>query len=178
MSEHYLSRLFYASTATEKYTSAELGNILRSCRKNNPALDITGMLFLGNGYFLQCLEGPRSNINSLYKKIMIDERHTQVEVLEFREVVERYFDEWTMKYVGSMKVISKILKETGQKEFNPYSIDNYTLNLMMDAFRNYQVPADSPSTNNPDAAVLPPELSSGVQKKKSSFDILGLFKRS
>lgn len=167
MSELYLSRLFYASTATEKYTSAELGNILRSCRKNNPALDITGMLFLGNGYFLQCLEGPRSNINSLYRKIMADERHTQVEILEFREVVERYFAEWTMKYVGSMKVISKILKETGLKEFNPYLIDNYTLSMMIEAFRDYNEP-ESPTITQSD----------GVKKKKGNFDILGLFKRA
>jgi len=166
MSEIYLSRLFYASTATEKYSPTELGNILKSCRKNNPALNITGMLFLGNGYFLQCLEGPRSNVNALYKKILVDERHTEVQVLEFREVADRYFGEWTMKYVGSINVISKILKETGLKEFNPYLVDNYTLNAMVEAFRDY---------NEPEAAVAD---TSGVKNKKGGFDILGMFKRS
>ena len=165
MPETHLSRLFYASTASEKYTPAELGNILRSCRKNNPALSITGMLFLGNGYFLQCLEGPRSNINALYKKILMDERHTQVEILEFKEVMNRYFEEWAMKYVGSMKVISKILKETGLKEFNPYLIDNYTLNLMVEAFRDYYEPENAGN------------VSSNEGQKKGSFGILGFFKR-
>ncbi len=167
MPELYLSRLFYASTATEKYSSAELGDILTSCRKNNPALDITGMLFLGNNYFLQCLEGPRANINALYKQILADERHAKVEVLEFKEVFSRYFDEWAMKYVGSMKVINKILKETGLKEFNPYMVDNYTLNLMVEAFRDYNEPESPTVAEN-----------SGIKKKKGSFDVLGFFKRS
>lgn len=167
MADIYLSRLFYASTATEKYTSAELGDILKSCRKNNSPLDITGMLFLGNGYFLQCLEGPRGNINLLYNKILKDQRHTKVEILEFKEVADRYFAKWTMKYVGSMNVISKILKETGLKEFNPYLVDNYTLNSMAEVFRDY---------NEPETPVVAD--TSGVKKKKGNFDILGMFKRS
>lgn len=168
MPDIYLSRLFYGSTATDQYSPLEIGSILESCRRNNPALDITGMLFFGNGYFLQCLEGPRSNINLLYKKIMVDPRHSDVQVLEFKEVGHRYFGDWTMKYVRSATVIAKILKETGAKEFNPYLIDNYTLNMMAEAFRDHP---ESEST-------VPAASDGGVAKKKGSFDILNMFKRS
>lgn len=168
MSDIYLSRLFYGSTATDQYSPLEIGNILESCRRNNPALDITGMLFFGSGYFLQCLEGPRSNINLLYKKIMVDPRHNDVQILEFKEVGHRYFGEWTMKYVRSATVISKILKETGAKDFNPYLLDNYALNAMAEAFRDHHESDAAPT------AV--PEV--GVAKKKSNFDILNMFKRS
>lgn len=140
MSEINLSRLYYASTATEQYSPLEIGNILNPCRKNNPALDVTGVLFFGNGYFLQCLEGSRANINLLYRKISLDPRHTDVQLLEFKEVSSRFFEEWSMKYVPSINVIAKILKETGLKEFNPYLLDGYTLNAMAEVFRSYIVP--------------------------------------
>jgi len=138
MSDNFLSRLYYASTATELYSPLEIGNILKACRKNNPALQITGMLFMGNNFFFQCLEGPRNNVNILYKKLMQDQRHSNVQLLEFKEVGSRYFEDWTMKYVPSATVISKILKETGMRHFNPYLLDNYTLNLMAVAFREHQ----------------------------------------
>lgn len=143
MSDSYLSRLYYASTATEKYSPLEMGNILEACRRNNPVLNITGMLFMKNNFFFQCLEGPRENVNILYKKIRQDERHSNVQLLEFKEVGSRYFEGWAMKYVSSAAVIGKILKETGVQNFNPYIIDNYTLNLMIAALRDQPLPESS-----------------------------------
>ncbi len=137
MSELYLSRLYYASEATDQYSPMEIGNILESCRQHNPPLDVTGVLFLGNGYFFQCLEGPRKNVNQIYRNITGDQRHKQVELLEFKEVGERLFSEWSMKYIRSTQVVEKILKETGAKTFNPYELDSYTINLIAEAFSNY-----------------------------------------
>ncbi|WP_062152704.1 BLUF domain-containing protein [Beggiatoa leptomitoformis] len=154
MSEMNLSRLYYASTATERYSPLEIGNILMPCRKNNPNLDVTGVLFFGDGYFLQCLEGERANINLLYRKIALDVRHTDVQLLEFKEVSYRYFDEWSMKYVPAASVIAKILKETGLKQFNPYLLDSYTLNAMADVFRSYSIPESiTENVANPKKAV-------------------------
>ncbi len=159
MSEKFLTRLYYASTATDKYSPMEIGNILKACRRNNPQLDITGMLFLGNRYFLQCLEGPRENVNILYQKLVYDERHTNVQLLELKEVGSRFFDDWTMKYLGSTQVIAKILRNSGMKEFNPYLLDSYTINSVMETFRDYteEEPKDT-----------------GVTRKRS---IMNLFKR-
>jgi hypothetical protein len=159
MSEKFLTRLYYASTATEKYSPMEIGNILEACRKNNPPLDVTGMLFLGNRYFLQCLEGPREGLNILYQKLIHDERHTNVQLLEVKEVGSRYFDEWSMKYLGSMTVITKILRSSGMKEFNPYLLDSYTINAVMEVFRDYNEP----------------EVTDAGVKRKKSF--MGLFSR-
>lgn len=160
-----LSRLFYASTATEQYSPMEVGNILEACRKNNTDLDVTGMLFFGNGYFLQCLEGSRAHINITYQRIAMDHRHKNIQLLEFKEIGSRYFENWTMKYIRSATVIDKILKETGMKEFNPYLLDTFALNAMAAAFRDYIEPAVS----------IEKEATS---KKKNSFGILDIFKRS
>lgn len=163
-SEKFLTRLIYASTATEAYSPTELGGILESCKRNNPPLGITGMLFVSNNFFLQCLEGERRNINLLYQKIFLDQRHKDVELLELKEVGNRYFDDWTMKYVPSANVISKILRETGMRQFNPYQLDNYTANAMIEAFRDAEA-ADS--KDSPVAAV----------KRNKGFGLMGIFKK-
>lgn len=138
MPESYLSRLYYASSATDTYTPMELGGILESCRHNNPPLDVTGVLFLGNGYFFQCLEGPRKHVNQVYNHILEDPRHTDVELLEFKEVGERLFDEWSMKYIRCSSVVDKILKQTGIRTFNPHELDSYTVNMLAEAFSSHQ----------------------------------------
>ncbi len=170
MSEAHLSRLYYASTATEKYSPMEIGNILDACRHNNPSLNVTGMLFYGNRYFLQCLEGPRRNINITYAKLLQDQRHDDVQILDFKEIATRYFEEWSMKYIRSTSVITKIMKETGLREFNPYLLDSYTLDMMGRAFRDYAEPVTS---------VEAVESKEGIRKKATQGFKMGfsLFKR-
>jgi hypothetical protein len=169
MSEMNLSMLCYASTATEKCSAIEIGLIIDASHRNNARLQVTGALFFGNNYFLQFLEGSRHNLNLLYNKIIRDERHTNMQVLELREVGSRCFPEWTMKYVRSPSVAAKIYREAGLKEFNPYLLDSAALNAMALAFRNHH-DADEAKYN---ATERPIEIA----KKTSSFDILKLFGR-
>jgi hypothetical protein len=140
MSEKFLSRLCYASTATAKCSSLQVGSILEAAFRNNAELDVTGALFFGNNYFLQFLEGPRDNVNLIYHKIALDDRHTRLQLLEFKEVSSRYFEEWSMKYVRFPHVIAKILRESRLKEFNPYLLDSFAVNGIAEAFRNHHDP--------------------------------------
>lgn len=140
VSEIYLSRMCYASTATAKCSSLQVGSILEASFRNNANLDVTGALFFGNNYFLQFLEGPRENVNLLYHKIALDERHTRLQVLQFKEIGGRYFEEWSMKYVRFPHVIAKILKESGLREFNPYLLDSFAVDGIAEAFRNHYDP--------------------------------------
>ncbi len=145
MSEIYLSRLCYASTATEKCTSLQVGSILEASFRNNAELDVTGALFFGNNYFLQFLEGPRENVNFLYAKISLDDRHTNLQILDFREVGSRYFEEWSMKYVRFPHVLAKILRESHLREFNPYKFDGHAVSNIVEAFRNHYDPEILPN---------------------------------
>jgi hypothetical protein len=169
MSEINLSMLCYASTATEKCSAIEIGLIVDASHHNNARLQVTGALFFGNNYFLQFLEGSRHNLNLLYNKIARDERHHNIQVLELKEVGSRYFPEWSMKYVRSPSVAAKIYREAGLKEFNPYLLDNVTLNAMALAFRNHHEPNEVKHTAT--------EHYIETTKKKSNFDILRLFGR-
>lgn len=154
MVTNHIYRLCYASTATEKCTSLQVGSILQSAFSRNVELGLTGALFFGNGYFLQFLEGGRGNINVLYNKLLQDDRHTNLRVLELKAVSGRYFEEWSMKYIHFPYVIEKILRETGLEEFNPYLLDGYAVEAMAAAFRNH---------HNPEAS------QPKVEHKKSTF---------
>lgn len=169
MSEVNLATLCYASTATERCSAIEIGLIVEAATRNNARANITGALFFGNNYFLQFLEGSRHDLNLLYNKIIRDERHTNMQVLELKEIGSRCFPEWSMKYVRSPSVASKIYREVGLKEFNPYLLDSIALNTMALAFRNHHEPDETKQ------AVT--EHPTEIAKKTSSFDILKLFGR-
>jgi hypothetical protein len=89
---------------------------------------------------MQFLEGPRDKVNLIYHKIALDDRHTNLQILEFKEVGCRYFEEWSMKYVRFPHVIAKILRESRLKEFNPYLLDGFAVSGIAEAFRNHHDP--------------------------------------
>lgn len=73
-----------------------LAGILSASRRNNPALGITGALVCRHDIYLQLIEGPAAAIDSLYARILADDRHTNVELLLSEGVGERLFPAWAM----------------------------------------------------------------------------------
>ena len=73
-----LHSIVYLSSGDPNLTEEDLRKILVASRKNNRALDITGVLLYGKGAFIQVLEGEKVNIDSVYCKIYADERHSRV----------------------------------------------------------------------------------------------------
>lgn len=59
-------RLTYASTATHKWSAEDLLKLLKQCRTNNGAKNITGILLYTNGTFFQVLEGDEATVESVY----------------------------------------------------------------------------------------------------------------
>ena len=88
----------YFSRVTPQ-TKAEMPKILEVSRRNNPALDITGALFLTDDYVLQILEGGRSALTALLFTIMQDPRHTDLVVALFEDIDQRMFGDWAMACV-------------------------------------------------------------------------------
>ncbi len=124
-----LIRLVYCSTATfssQEGTAGvekEVARILMESRRNNPALELGGVLHYGNGYFFQALEGERRKVNDRYERIVNDERHRDVELLSVHRVKERLFPDWSMKYVAVEDRIRQLLGKKGVANFNPYNFD-------------------------------------------------------
>ncbi|MEO0744751.1 MAG: BLUF domain-containing protein [Pseudomonadota bacterium] len=79
----------------------EFAAVLKSSRRNNAALGITGALFMSDEYFFQVLEGPRTALSSLLGLIMNDDRHEDVVLTLFDAVSRRTFGEWSMAELPS-----------------------------------------------------------------------------
>lgn len=96
-----LSQLVYVSNRKPNCTAAEIDKILESCKKNNPPLDITGVLLYSDTKFIQLVEGEAKVITSLYDKIKSDDRHSNAMMISYNPIKEKSFPSWHM---GSKKV--------------------------------------------------------------------------
>jgi hypothetical protein len=88
----------YVSAATREFSNEELDGLLRAARENNAAVGITGMLAYHDGSFMQAIEGPRSAVEALYRRIESDPRHKGPLVLLRHELTARHFGDWSMAF--------------------------------------------------------------------------------
>ena len=91
----------YSSIATHPFDDAELEGLLRSSRDANERVEVTGVLFHKNGYFLQLLEGPDAAVLEKMATIRDDSRHEKVTTLLKEPIVERQFPQWTMAFAAA-----------------------------------------------------------------------------
>jgi len=117
-----LTRLVYASRATDVIDDAFLKSILESSRAHNPELGITGVLCVSQrgNVFLQALEGARAAVNALYCSIVRDPRHRDITLLDYAEIEQRLFASWRMGSidVGSVN-LSTILRYSEKAVLDP-----------------------------------------------------------
>lgn len=118
-----LVRLLYASRSAQPIGSEVIESILAQSRRHNPELGITGILCQSGDVFMQVLEGGRTAVNRLYNQIVRDERHRDVVMLHYEEVMERRFAAWTMGQVNLAKVnASTLLKYCEKPVLDPYAM--------------------------------------------------------
>jgi Sensors of blue-light using FAD len=110
-----LSHLIYASSAESTMSDAALRAILDRAQIVNSQLDITGILLHSDGSYFQVLEGDAEAIDSLYAKIVRDERHKNVVLIVREPIARRSFADWSM---GFASVTSKDVAEfSGANDF-------------------------------------------------------------
>jgi hypothetical protein len=98
-----LVELVYLSAAVQPFTVTELRALMGKSRRNNRALDVTGLLVHADGSFLQVLEGPADAVDALYDRIAQDARHHRV-VRRSRQPLEvRSFPMWSMGFVEPVR---------------------------------------------------------------------------
>ena len=100
--EQLLFNLVYCSQVSDGIGQTEVDAIVATARRFNPALGITGVLVFGSGVFFQWIEGPKTNVLELVKRIDADSRHKQMTILSSdEEIRERIFPTWDMELVGA-----------------------------------------------------------------------------
>ncbi|MDP5117355.1 MAG: BLUF domain-containing protein [Burkholderiaceae bacterium] len=117
-----LTQLIYISRAVGPQTTTVTSQILETARAFNKSHNLTGVLCQGKGLYVQVLEGERSVVNSLYRRIAADSRHVDAEIVLFGEIKNRQFKDWSMALVNLS--IDDPMVTMKHPEFDPYSADS------------------------------------------------------
>ena len=127
----YISKANFNSSAKSGNIGPEVSRILRTSRINNRKRNIVGALYFGNGYFFQCLQGDENALLALYEILKMDTRHTDLHTLSLKEISQRSFSDWEMKYLPAEDDVKKLLGTFGMTEFNPYAFDEKMTEKML-----------------------------------------------
>jgi len=74
----------------------DLNVILAASQRNNEKAGVTGALLFDTVWFIQILEGERDAVSAVLRRIMGDERHDALTVMDCRPVEARLFGNWWM----------------------------------------------------------------------------------
>lgn len=122
-----LVRLAYASTVAGRPTGIRdhLIKLQKKAESFNKSHHIKGMLFYGNNYFFECIEGDKETIDSLYSMIVYDCRHKNIVLLTYEIIDACQFAQWSMRFVYFEPTIQQFFKENYKKGFNPYLLEKH-----------------------------------------------------
>jgi len=95
-----LIELSYLSEAVSDMSFLGLMRLLEGARAFNLKNGVTGILLYDNQQFGQIIEGERANVMKIWKRIQDDKRHHRIELLEIREISERSFPDWLLRFYG------------------------------------------------------------------------------
>ena len=120
-----LARLIYASRAVDAVaaSSEQVRTILLKAIQHNRVAAITGVLVVGNGRFLQCLEGPAGEVETTFARIRQDSRHTDIVVIARGPAERRLFRDWNMAQHQVAATDQSLLAELGLDHFTPEVLD-------------------------------------------------------
>lgn len=95
-----IHQLFYYSRNTvpggDRAMLTNLREIVSASQRNNSRDGVTGFLIFDKTWFLQILEGERSQVTKTYNRIARDNRHAGTTIINVQDVSTRSFPDWTM----------------------------------------------------------------------------------
>jgi hypothetical protein len=95
------------------------------------------MLFYLRTAFLQVLEGEGHSVESLYSRVLVDKRHTQVMTISRKPIDERSFPNWTMDFatIDPIEAV-EVLGDPGFfADVEQVRLDSRSANKLIAAFR-------------------------------------------
>ncbi|HEX4855887.1 MAG TPA: BLUF domain-containing protein, partial [Limnobacter sp.] len=129
-------RLIYTSVQKPDFTRQDFAKLCAECSSNNSSMGLTGLLLCNGVEFLQCLEGPRESVSKVYKRILLDARHTDIRLLLSQKTQDRLFDNWAMMGLTTQAPPeaakkSLVYKLLGQRLYRPWkSLGNTAVDLV------------------------------------------------
>ena len=129
----YISRI----TSTGLSSPSTLNDISETAVERNHADDITGILCYGNGYFFQCVEGSEQALTNLKNRLLIDDRHKELEILDFSEITERRFVSWSLRSITLERWMNKDPELKPLMPFKPYTWNSDQWRKFLDILQDY-----------------------------------------
>ena len=122
-----LCQLVYLShiTSTGLASASTLNDIAEVAIERNQADNITGILCYGNGYFFQCVEGSEQALTNLKNRLLVDDRHKDLKILDFSAIAERRFAGWSLR---SITLERWMMNEPKLKSFMPFKPHTWEVN--------------------------------------------------
>lgn len=118
-----MQQLAYISTATSGMDSGEVFRIVETSARRNPSRDITGFLIFDGQEFLQVVEGPEKELDSLLDALRRDERHGNIRVIDRSTLTQRRFERWRMKRIvtggadgEASEILARLSEQVGDQD--------------------------------------------------------------
>ena len=112
----YISRI----TSTGLSGASTLNDIAKTSIKANKENGISGILCYGNGCFFQCVEGTEQALTNLKNKLLMDERHKDLQIIDFSAIDERRFQGWSLRSIVLERWLFKDSRVKALLPFKPY----------------------------------------------------------
>lgn len=110
----FLSRIIYYSRASGE---ADVDAILTAARSHNQHNHVTGALWFDGDFFVQALEGGRSEISAVYNRIVQDSRHRDIVLVDCAAIDERRFADWDMAFFRETRKNREQIKRYCAQDF-------------------------------------------------------------
>ena len=116
-----LMRLIYASRALSVGgdLAEQVRAILVKSIHNNRLAAISGFLVVGEGRFLQVLEGPAAEVEATFGRVSQDPRHDDLVVIAKGPADRRLFRDWNLAQHLISAADQPMLAELGLSSFTP-----------------------------------------------------------
>jgi hypothetical protein len=148
----YISRAnFDAASGADRGIPPEVEQILLESRVNNRQSGLVGMLFYDDGHFFQCVEGDRTAVEALYRRLAKDTRHRDLKLLANHRVEKLSYPDWSMKYVPVDRHARQLLEQHGFDRFDPYRFDHHLIERMLHLMQGAADPTAVLLENRPSA---------------------------
>lgn len=108
-------RLVYKSRCSGELSRETVRSILHESSKLNEEAGVTGALLATDTHFLQVLEGEFDALNDTFRRISMDKRHENVELISFGPASERLFEGWAMRGLGVFDLNTELETELRSK---------------------------------------------------------------
>lgn len=95
-----LTRLIYTSHTVGRIEAQDIKQILHSSREWNLEHDVTGILCHSHSRFLQYIEGGRGAVNDAYARIIKDNRHQSLIILDYTAIDQLEFKDWSLGFAS------------------------------------------------------------------------------